>query len=50
MCVYAHPQEAERRLSEAAGGHATLNEAREREWALRLQDVELSWEKRLRDG
>jgi hypothetical protein len=53
MCVPASAltqQEADRKLSEAVGGWASTAAANEREWARRLADVELNWEKRLRDG
>jgi hypothetical protein len=44
------PQELERRLKDAQSGWQVSSEASEREWARRLADVELNWEKRLRDG
>lgn len=44
------PQDLERQLSDAHGSWTSSSDAREREWAKQMSELEAAWEKRLRDG
>ena len=44
------PQDLRRTSRGDEAAHADQKEASEREWMRRAQEVELHWEKRLRDG